>query len=148
MNPLFLFLLLFIGAPLLELYVLIEVGSEIGALPTILLSIFTAVLGAALVRIQGFGVLLRVRDSLDKGEAPAIEMLEGAVLMLTGVLLLLPGFITDFFGFLALIPALRRAIIVYFLKRAGTLRPAAGNKYSDNVTRIRIIEGEYHKSDD
>ena len=150
MNPIILFLLVFVGAPLLELYVLIEVGSEIGALPTILLSIFTAVLGAALVRFQGFGILFRVQESVDRGEAPAIEMLEGAMLMVTGLLLLLPGFITDFLGFLVLIPPLRRAFILYFLKHSGVMRPASGQQSADGdpVTRIEIIEGEYRRERD
>lgn len=149
MNGALFFLLLFVGAPLLELYVLIEVGSEIGALPTILLSIFTALLGAALVRYQGVGVLFRVHESLDRGEAPAIEMMEGAILMLTGVLLLLPGFITDFFGFLALIPPLRRAFIIYFLKHSGALHPAGTpGSHEESVTRVEIIEGKFHREDD
>lgn len=79
MNPTLIFLLLFVGAPLLELYFLIEVGSVIGALPTILVSIFTAVLGGALVRMQGMSVLLRVQQNLAKGQAPALEMMEGAL---------------------------------------------------------------------
>ena len=149
MNPILLFLLLFVGAPLAELYVLIEVGSEIGALPTILLSIFTAVLGAALVRYQGFGILFRVRESLDRGEAPAIEMMEGALLMVTGVLLLLPGFITDFFGFLVLIPPLRRALIISFLKHSGSLHPAGSARdQGASVSKIEIIEGEFRREDD
>ncbi|MES9966284.1 MAG: FxsA family protein, partial [Sedimenticola sp.] len=68
MNPLVIFLLLFVGIPLFELYFLIEVGSEIGALPTIFLTIFTAVLGGILVRMQGFSTALRVRDAMERGE--------------------------------------------------------------------------------
>lgn len=144
-----LFLLLFVGAPLAELYVLIEVGSEIGALPTILLSIFTAVLGATLVRIQGFGVLMRVQKSIAQGQAPAIEMMEGAILMLTGILLLLPGFVTDFFGFLMLIPPVRKAFVVAMLKRTGRLHPAGTvNAEDEEFTRIDVIEGEYRRDDE
>ena len=67
MNPLFLFLLLFIGIPLFELYWLIEVGSQIGAIPTIFLTVFTAVLGGVLVRIQGLSTVLRVQKSMAMG---------------------------------------------------------------------------------
>ncbi|BAO42967.1 FxsA family protein [Thiolapillus brandeum] len=150
MNPGFIFLLLLVGAPLLELYVLIEVGSEIGALPTILLSIFTAILGAALVRLQGVSVLLRVQETLARGEAPALEMLEGAVLMMAGVMLLFPGFITDVMGFLMLIPPLRRHLIVAVLRNSGTLRPAppGTSRDEDPVRRVTIIQGEYRKEDD
>ena len=74
-----LFLLLFVGVPLIELYLLIQVGSEIGALSTIALSVFTAILGSLLVRVQGFSVLLRVRTLLDHGETrAAVERLKRA----------------------------------------------------------------------
>ncbi|MES9883729.1 MAG: FxsA family protein, partial [Sedimenticola sp.] len=104
MNPLFIFLLIFIGAPLTELYFLMEVGSVIGAIPTIALTVFTAVLGGMLVRLQGFATALRVRETMERGETPAIEVMEGVLLLLCGVLLLLPGFLTDIFGFLCLVP--------------------------------------------
>lgn len=140
-------LLLFVGAPLLELYFLIEVGSVIGALPTILVSIFTAVLGGTLVRMQGLSVLMRVQQNLAQGQAPALEMMEGALLMLSGLLLLLPGFITDAFGFLMLIPPLRKAFILVVLKRSGTLRPVSPAD-AEETAHIRIIEGEYRRDDD
>ncbi|MEW8395926.1 MAG: FxsA family protein, partial [Candidatus Thiodiazotropha sp.] len=91
MNPLLIFLLLFVGVPLVELYFLIKVGSEIGAFPTIFLTIFTALLGGWMVRAQGFATLTRVRGTMDRGEVPAFEMLEGAVLLVCGLLLLLRG---------------------------------------------------------
>lgn len=151
MNPGIIFLLLLVGAPLVELYVLIEVGSEIGALSTILLSIFTAILGAALVRLQGVSVLLRVQEILARGEAPALEMLEGAVLMMAGVMLLFPGFITDTMGFLMLVPPLRRWLIVTALKRRGIISPAPGAPADDeggNIRRVTIIQGEYRREDE
>ncbi|MCB1873065.1 MAG: FxsA family protein, partial [Gammaproteobacteria bacterium] len=122
MNPLFLLLLLFVGIPLTELYFLIQVGAEIGAIPTITLTVFTAVLGGMMVRVQGFSTLLRVRDALSREEMPALEILEGAVLLVTGVMLLLPGFITDAIGFILLIPPIRRALLVYFLQHSGILQ--------------------------
>jgi UPF0716 protein FxsA len=148
MNPLLALLLLFVGIPLVELYFLIEVGSRIGALPTIFLTVFTAVLGGLLVRLQGFSTALRVRAGMERGEVPAIEMLEGVVLLLSGILLLLPGFFTDLFGFLCLIPPVRRAMIVWFLKRAGTLHPAPGNDPQQRNTEHRVIEGECRRDDE
>lgn len=148
MNPLLLLLLLFVGIPLFELYFLIEVGSQIGALPTILLTVFTAVLGGILVRLQGFTTAMRVRAGMDRGEVPAIEMLEGVVLLLSGILLLLPGFFTDLFGFLCLIPPVRRAIIVWFLKRSGTIHPVPGSDPEQQPGNPRVIEGEFHRDDD
>ena len=103
------FLLLFVAAPLIELYFLIQVGSIIGALPTILLSILTAVIGGYLVRMQGLTVLMRVREMTDRGETPALELLDGAILLLCGFALMLPGFITDAVGFALLVPRVRHA---------------------------------------
>ena len=146
-SPALIFLLIFVGAPLLELYLLIEVGSVIGALPTIALSVFTAVLGGLLVRIQGFGVLFRVQAAMERREVPALELLEGAMLLLTGLALLLPGFITDAVGFLLLIPPLRRWIIMHWLKARGSLRPAAGGPGGPQSRPDRIIEGDYRRDD-
>lgn len=143
MNPLFVFLILLVGAPLVELYVLIRVGSVIGALPTVALSIFTAVLGAFLVRMQGLSVLLRVQQTLARGEAPALELLEGAVLMMAGIALLFPGFITDAMGFLLLVPPLRRRLILAVLRRSGTLKPPPGPPPSS----ARIIETQWRRDD-
>ena len=144
--PLLILLAVFVGAPLVELYVLIEVGGEIGAIPTIALSVFTAVLGGLLVRMQGLSVVLRVQQALGREELPAIELLEGAVLLATGVLLLLPGFITDALGFLLLIPALRRALVVNWLKRRGNLRPGGPGPGPD-AGRQGYIEGEFRRDD-
>ena len=147
-SPVFLFLLFFVGAPLIELYLLIEVGSVIGALPTIALSIFTAILGGALVRLQGFSVLFRAQSQMAREELPAIEMLEGVVLLLVGLALLLPGFITDAVGFLLLVPPLRRALIVRWLKARGNLQPGPVDGPRPPEQRSdRIIEGDWRRED-
>ena len=146
MNPVVVFLLLFVGIPLFELYLLIKVGGEIGAIPTISLAVFTAVLGGLLVRTQGFVTAMKVRQAVDRGEVPAIEMLEGVVLLLAGVLLLLPGFVTDVVGFLCLIPTVRRFLVLTFLRRAKVMHPAAGSAHQAPPGQ-RIIEGEYRRED-
>jgi UPF0716 protein FxsA len=147
-SPVFLFLVVFVGAPLVELYLLIEVGSVIGALPTILLSVFTAILGGALVRWQGFSVLFRAQSAMAREEVPAIELMEGALLLLVGLALLLPGFITDAIGFLLLIPPLRQALIVRWLKTRGDLRPAGGGPPRPPEQRSdRVIEGDWRRED-
>jgi UPF0716 protein FxsA len=137
-----LFLLVFVGVPLLELYLLIQVGSEIGALPTIGLSILTAILGSWLVRVQGFSVLLRVRGMLDRGEVPALEVLDGALLLIAGVMLLLPGFITDALGFLLLIPPLRRFVMRRFV------RVIPVHSQPQGEAGPRVIEGEFRRERD
>ncbi len=138
-----LFLLLFVCAPLVELYVLIQVGSVIGALPTIALSVLTAAIGGMLVRVQGLGVIMRVRDSLDRGEAPALDLIDGAVLLLCGFALLLPGFVTDVVGFLLLVPPLRHALIRRYIKVMPVV-PVGG---AGAPEQPRIIDGEYRRED-
>jgi UPF0716 protein FxsA len=136
------FLLLFVGVPLIELYFLIQVGSEIGALPTIGLSIFTALLGGALVRVQGFSVLMRVQEAMARNEVPALQMLDGALLLAAGLVLLLPGFFTDIVGFLLLIPALRQLLISRFVRMV----PSQARDRSR--ANPKIIEGEYRRERD
>ncbi|WP_223260915.1 FxsA family protein [Hydrogenovibrio crunogenus] len=102
------FFLLFLFVPLVELYVLIEVGSEIGALPTILLTIVTAIIGAALMRHQGVSTMQKAQLNMAQGQLPAVEMMEGVFIFLGGLMLLIPGLITDAIGFLLLIPPVRR----------------------------------------
>lgn len=105
------FLLLFITVPLAELYVLIEVGSGIGGLPTIGLCLLTALIGGLIIRWQGLNTLIRARRQMLVGEIPARHGLHGLLLAVAGVLLFTPGFITDTVGFLLLIPPLRSWLI-------------------------------------
>jgi UPF0716 protein FxsA len=148
MNPLLFFLLLFVGIPLTELYFLIKVGSQIGAFPTIFLTVFTALLGGYMVRHQGFSTLMRVRGMMERGEIPAIEMIEGAVLLVCGVLLLLPGFITDVVGFILLVPPLRRWLLTAGLQGSGIMRPAPPPGASETPREPDVIEGEFMRKKD
>ena len=148
MNPVIFLLLLFVGIPLIELYFLIKVGAQIGAFPTIFLTVFTALLGGWMVRQQGFTTLMRVRESMQRGDVPAFEMMEGSVLLICGFLLLLPGFITDAVGFVLLIPPLRRWLLTSGLQRAGILHPMSSDKPSDAARSHRVIEGDYRREDD
>jgi UPF0716 protein FxsA len=142
------FLLVFVGAPLVELYLLIEVGSQIGAVPTIALSLFTAALGGWLVRMQGFAVLFRAQSQIGQRELPAFELLEAALLLLVGLSLLLPGFITDAIGFILLIPPLRRALLTRWLKSRGTLQTVEIREGPEAERRPdRVIEGDYRRED-
>jgi len=138
-----LLLLLFIGLPLTELYVLIQVGAKIGALSTILLSILTAVIGVWLVRHQGFGILIRMRDLLERGAVPAIELLDGALVLVAGLCLILPGFLTDSLGFLLLIPPLRHRLIEHYIQLQSMHLQASGKVW----TETRVIEGEFRRDD-
>jgi UPF0716 protein FxsA len=113
-----LLLILLVFLPLIELYVLIEVGSRIGGAATILLCLATAAIGGWLVRMQGLQTLFAARKHMMAGQIPAESMAHGLMLSLAGVLLLTPGFVTDIAGFLLLIPALRKAIIRHWLPQA------------------------------
>ena len=101
----------FIVLPILEMYVLISVGSNIGAFNTILLVLLTALIGLALLRVQGFRTLINARNKLGMAQLPAEEIITGIFLAIGGALLLTPGFITDLFGLLCLVPATRRLLL-------------------------------------
>lgn len=111
------FLFLFIVMPIVEMTILIKVGTIIGALNTIGLVLLTAVIGAALLRQQGLATLLKANQRLNSGELPAKEVAEGLILAVGGALLLTPGFVTDTIGFLCLIPGSRHWLAAQALKR-------------------------------
>jgi len=101
-------LLLFVAMPIIEIAVLLRIGSALGWLPTLAIVILTAILGTAMLRQQGLATINTARQRLDAGEMPAQQLLEGMMLLIGGVLLLTPGFVTDAFGFACLIPWSRR----------------------------------------
>lgn len=142
------FLLLFLLVPLVEIYVLIEVGTVIGALPTIALCVLTAVVGAGLLRVQGFQTMRRAQENLNRGEIPAIEMFEGVALAFGGALLLTPGFLTDAVGFLCLVPWTRRWLIRAALARMQVHYGPAGGPRGPGGPGRRTIEGEFQRRDD
>lgn len=141
-----LFLALFILIPIVELYTMLAVSHEIGALSTVSLVLLTAIIGGFLVRFQGLSVLMRSQAMLARGEQPAIEMFEGVVLLICGFMLLLPGFISDTLGFLLLIPPLRRKIIWTFLKKV-QVKPANDVFYEEPKTQGTIIDGTFKRED-
>jgi len=134
--------ILFITIPIIEVYLLIEVGRAIGAASTILLIIFTAVLGIHLLRIQGIQTLARVQQSVDRGELPATELIEGLMLFIAGALLLTPGFFTDTIGFLCLVPNIRRRIA------ASLLTNFINSRIQTHEERNVTLEGEYWEEPD
>jgi UPF0716 protein FxsA len=131
-----LLILLFIVVPLVELYVIIQVGQAIGVLPTIALLFLDSVLGAVLLRSQGRAVWLRFNTALAEGRVPARETFDGAMVIFGGALLLTPGFITDLFGLLLLIPP-TRAALRGFLTRLAKRRWLAGRAVFWTYDRYR-----------
>ncbi|GGF03745.1 FxsA family protein [Stappia taiwanensis] len=103
-------LLVLIGLPLIEIAVFVEVGSEIGAVWTILLTIATAVAGSVMLRLQGVSLLTRMRAEMDAGRVPGEDLVQGAMMVVASILLLIPGFVTDAIGLLLFVPPLRAAL--------------------------------------
>ncbi len=101
--------LLFVGIPAIELMLLIEIGSRFGTLHTLALIGVTGVVGAALARHQGLRVLGEVQAEVGAGRLPAGSLVDGAIILVAGALLMTPGILTDAFGFLCLVPAVRDA---------------------------------------
>jgi UPF0716 protein FxsA len=102
-----LLLAVFIGVPILEIAIFIEVGGFLGLWPTLGLVVLTAILGTWQLRAQGLATLMRARSQVERGELPAHELFDGACLLLAGALLLTPGFITDTAGFLLFLAPFR-----------------------------------------
>ena len=141
----FILLLLFIGLPMIEIYVLIQVGQVIGALWTIALLVAIAALGSALLRLQGLATLANVQAAMSRGELPTSAILEGLVLLVAGVLMVTPGFVTDLAGFICLLPPLRRAL-ARALGAALMLRVQRGvgrRAAPTTAAGKRVLEGDY-----
>lgn len=100
-------LALFIVVPLIELYILIVLGKNIGVLPTILIVVGAGIVGVSMLKREGFKVIREFKNALNEGRVPGDELLNGILVLVGGVLLITPGLITDAMGFLLLIPATR-----------------------------------------
>lgn len=109
-------LILFVIVPVTELYILIEVGKKIGSLTTIGVIILTGIIGAYLVKGQGFMILRKIQNDLNEGTIPGDSLIQGVIILAGGILLLTPGFVTDIIGFIFLIPVSRRVVKKYLLK--------------------------------
>ena len=126
-------LLAFTIIPIIEIYLLIEIGSIFGALTAVILVILTGFLGAFLARMQGLQTFFRIQESLREGRMPSGDLLDALLIVIAGFVLLTPGFLTDSVGFLLLIPATRNSI-KYWLRRQIELR------YMSNSPEDIIIE--------
>ena len=123
--------LLFIVVPLVELYVIIQVGQSIGALNVIGLLIVMSIAGGWLMKQQGLGVLRRVQDQLHDGQVPGREIVDGFLILFGGALMLTPGFLTDVLGIALLLPPFRAIV------RAGRARPARSPGTGAGAARCR-----------
>jgi len=109
-------LILILSIPLIEIYLFIKIGSQIGALNTIALILITAIVGVAYARYEGFNTLKSGMSQLMRNEVPIYEIISGATLTFAALLLILPGFATDFLGVLLVFPLTRKLIIQSFSK--------------------------------
>ena len=134
-------IILILGIPLIEIYLFIKVGSEIGALNTILLILMTAVVGIWYARYEGFNTLRSGMSQLVKNELPLYEIVSGAAIAFAALLLILPGFATDIIGILLVFPVTRKIILSKYSKNY-----SSKGKY--NVKKKNYIEGEYEDIED
>jgi len=136
------FFLIFIGLPALEIFLMIKIGSKIGAIYTIALIFLTAFIGIYYARIQGIQTLRSGILSLYRNEAPIYEILSGASIAIASLLLIIPGFLTDIFGLILLIPLTRKLLFKNFFKDKNI-------DTKDNKKNKKIIDGEIiHKDKD
>ena len=135
MNPLLLTIIL---VPVVEIYLLIKIGSQIGAMSTILLIFTTAVIGIYYAKYEGLNTLKSGFTQLSKNETPAYEVISGAVIAFAALLLIIPGFATDIIGFLLIFPLSRKLIFKKLFKKF---------KYKENKKK-KYIDGEYRDIED
>ena len=134
-------IILILGIPLIEIYLFIKVGSEIGAINTILLILTTAVVGIWYARYEGFNTLRSGMSQLVKNEIPLYEIVSGAAIAFAALLLILPGFATDIIGILLVFPFTRRIILSKYSKK--------NSENNKNTYREKnYIEGEYEDIED
>jgi len=109
--------LAFALVPVIEIYILVKIGSFIGAEATIALVLLSAFVGAALARQQGLSVMLRIRENMSRGMTPAEELVDALLILVAGIVLLTPGFATDFAGILLLIPPVRARLKTFLRQK-------------------------------
>ena len=129
-------LILIIGIPLIEIYLFIKIGSQIGAFNTVLLILTTAIAGVAYARYEGFNTLKSGMSQLIKNEIPIYEIISGATLAFAAFLLIFPGFATDMFGILLVIPITRKVILGIFINK---------KKYEKKSEKKNYIDGEFEE---
>ena len=122
-----------IGIPLIEIYLFIKIGSQIGAFNTLILILSTAIVGIAYARYEGFNTLKSGINQIAKNKLPLYEVISGAALTFAALLLIIPGFATDFMGLLLIIPLTRKLILKRFVKKSNAKKESQNN----------FIEGEF-----
>ena len=143
--------LIFLVVPVIEIFLLIQVGQVIGAWWTIGLVVLTAIIGVRLLKIQGVSTLMRAQQKMQSGNMPAQEMLEGIGLIVAGAFLLTPGFFTDGVGFCLLIPPIRRVLVGAIVTRmtvSGQFVSMHGGPGHRPQNDSNVIDGVNYKRED
>ena len=135
MNP---FFLLFIGLPALEIFLLIKIGGQVGALNTVALIFLTAIVGIYFAKLQGIQTLKSGMVNLYQNKMPVYEMMSGASIAFAALLLIIPGFFTDLIGFLLLIPFTRKI----FFKLAFKNKPLTNMEQEDDTIDGEVIDNK------
>ena len=135
MNP---FFLLFIGLPALEIFLLIKIGGQVGALNTVALIFLTAIIGIYFAKLQGIQTLKSGMVNLYQNKMPVYEMMSGASIAIAALLLIIPGFFTDLIGFLLLIPFTRKI----FFRIAFKNKPLTDIKKENDIIDGEVIDNK------
>lgn len=161
-----LLVVMFLVVPIVEIYVIVQVGQEIGALPTVALLVVESLIGAWLVRREGGRAWAALRTAVTSGQLPSRELADAALVLIGGTLLLTPGFVTDVFGFLFVLPLTRpvaRRLLAGFVARRATVavsrigpRPGAGGggpagrrpAHDDRVVPGEVVDDPRHPGPD
>tara|TARA_A100001011_G_scaffold299647_1_gene312811 strand:+ start:33 stop:452 length:420 start_codon:yes stop_codon:yes gene_type:complete len=130
------FFLLFIGIPALEVFLMIKIGGEIGALNTVSLILLTAIVGIYFAKLEGIKTMRSGVMNMYQNKIPIYEMISGASIAIAALLLIIPGFFTDTIGFLILIPFTRKILISFFVKK----RNISSNQESSKTLDGEIVE--------
>jgi len=136
--------LAFLLVPLIEIALFIQIGGAVGLGWTLLIVVFTAVLGTMLVRAQGMQALGQVKSSFNQMRDPSEALAHGAMILFSGALLLTPGFFTDAIGFALLVPAVRLAVFHWARKR---IKVATFSTHVQRPPQSDIVDGEYTEVD-
>jgi UPF0716 protein FxsA len=134
--------------PITEIAVFIVVGQWIGVLPTVGLVILTAITGASLLRHQGVGLAMKIRNEMEAGRVPGRDLANGAMMLVAGVLLLTPGFVTDTLGILLFIPQIRDRVYAVLAKRVTFVSPSQNYGSGRGNGTIDLSDDDYQRQDE
>ena len=136
----YIFLIIFVILPVIEIATFIQFGSVLGTLNTILLIFVTAIIGVYLVKLQGLSTILNINNDIQSGKAPIEHIIGGLIIAISGLLLLVPGFVTDLLGFIGLIPPTRKLISQFMIKKYINPMYTSKRQQDNSVIDVDYVE--------